>query len=831
MVKLLSVPLFAASAISLVFFVAFMVLCLDTKKKLYYRLFSLLSLVNALFLTSFGIMLNADNNLDILDLSARFTIIGAMFTAVISIHFEKKFFFSPNIRWHQDISLKLLYSINVGFCLLCLVPTDLFLQKTFYMADRYYTGLNHGPLFNAWAVYMLGILIYALYLTYCGWQVHRRANDAQPNTIFFLLLAYLVWVLGGIVDVATGQHIIDFPPISWIGSILVVIAVEFIVVFKIAKLNVRLQTAICEHRQTEEALRESEKRYLLSAKGANDGLWDWDLRTNKVYFSTRWKVMLGFDEQDIGDTPEEWFNLIHSDDLESVHTTINGHLAGNSNHFEAEFRMRHKDSHHRWVLCRGLAVADDQGKRYRMAGSITDITTRKLHEEQLLHNALHDHLTGLPNRYLFVNRLQHTLQRMARLNSGFFAVILFDIDRFNVINDNFGHLIGDSLIIALGKRLQACLQDDDTLSRFGGDEYTLLLEGLTSEAACLELVNKILHDVQEPFQIHDHQIRIIASMGIVFGPDKYKDAEQLLRDADIAMSCAQQTSSISYQVFDRATHSQTRVRLALENDLHAVFDSKQLRIYYQPIVALHDGRLSGFEALVQWHHPQRGKVPPSEFIPIMEETGLIIALDRWMLRQACHQLQAWQNQFPSDLPYTISVNFSANQFARHDLVAELISLLKEDSLDQQLLSRIRLEITETALMENPEATTRLLRQLKTYNVQLSLDDFGTGYSSLSYLHQFPADILKIDQSFVKRMCLDKSSDEIVQIMISLAHNLHMKVIAEGIEHKDHLRCLKNWGAEYGQGYYFSKSVEATEATRLLQEQPWMHDPLFSVIAK
>ncbi|MDX2096324.1 MAG: EAL domain-containing protein [Leptolyngbyaceae cyanobacterium bins.59] len=573
---------------------------------------------------------------------------------------------------------------------------------------------------------------------------------------------------------------------------------------------------ITDRKQVEEALRESQERYTLAVKGANDGLWDWNFKTNEIYFGPRWKSMLGCEEWEVSNSPEEWFKRIHPDDLELVKAKIDLHLKGATLHFETEHRMLHKDGQYLWVLCRGLAVRNGTGKATRMAGSQTDITERKNAEEQLLHDAFHDALTGLPNRALFLDRLGQAMERARRSSADRFAVLFLDLDRFKVVNDSLGHTVGDELLKQIAKILQReCLPSGDTVARLGGDEFVILLEQIQSlrDATCL--ADRIHDLLKAPFRIAEYEVFTTASIGIALSQTGYENPEDLLRDADIAMYRAKSQGKACHEVFDTEMYRRACELLQLQTDLRRAIEREELRVYYQPIVELRTGLISGFEALVRWKHPERGLVSPVEFIPVAEETGLIIPIGSWILREACRQLRIWQERFPSEYPLTMSVNLSGRQFSQDDLIQDVAQILAATGLYP---ASLKLEITESVVMEDARSAIALLGHLKQLGVSLQIDDFGTGYSSLSYLHRFPTDTLKIDQSFVARLGTTDDSSEIIRAIVTLAHNLGMTVTAEGIETLEQMSQLRSFQCEHGQGFLFSRAVDSRTAEQILIRQ-------------
>jgi diguanylate cyclase (GGDEF)-like protein/PAS domain S-box-containing protein len=563
-----------------------------------------------------------------------------------------------------------------------------------------------------------------------------------------------------------------------------------------------------------EALRESEERYALASMGANDGLWDWNLRSNRIYFSPRWKSMLGFKEHEIDDSIEEWFGRIHQDDLPHVRTAIEEHLKGGTSYFEKEYRMIDKNGRSIWILSRGLAVRDVEGRAYRMAGSHTDISLRKHVEEKLLHDAFHDALTGLPNRSLFVDRLERAIKHSKRHPEQLFAVLFLDIDRFKVVNDSLGHLVGDELLVEIGKRLSGCLRPGDTVARFGGDEFTILLDDIKTPSDAIRVANRIHESLAVPLKLNDQEVFTTASIGIALSSIEYDKPEDLLRDADTAMYRAKAMGRSRHEVFDAHMHAKAVARLQVETDLRHAIERGEFIAYYQPMITLQTGNICGFEALIRWNHPSRGIVSPVEFIPIAEETGMIIHIGKWILKEACRQMQVWREQFPSLNLQAMSVNLSGKQFLQPDLIQQINNILLETGLNGHAL---KLEITESILMDDIESATYMLAQLRELNVRLAIDDFGTGYSSLSYLYRLPINSLKIDKSFVSRMNLGGEHLEIVKTILSLAHNLRMDVIAEGVETVEQFTQLRALKCEHAQGYFFSRPVTREMATRMLEE--------------
>lgn len=732
---------------------------------------------------------------------------------------------------------------------------------------------------------------------------------------------------------------------------------------------------ISDHRRAMDTLRIREEQYSLAVSASNDGIWDWDIVAGTIYYSKRWKQIVGADDT-MGSDPGEWQSRIHPGDYEQVRSAQTDVMDGKCSSFSVEHRLRHADGSYRWVDCRGAALFDFTGKAYRIVGALTDITDRKHHEtvtsillsvansinttretnelytaihailqehldaenfmiglinettesldfvycrdsvqshynpqqdiwnpgrrglhrqvirtgEPLLlddttiwqyspigaipkvwmcvplllqgrvigtmtiqhyhdrehfsqrdlellsavsdqvalaverkrnetkitYQAQHDSLTGLPNRARFMERLSLALERDKRRADYHFAVVMIDLDRFKQINDTLGHMAGDRLLIKLSARIKPLLRKVDTIARLGGDEFALLLEEFNSAREVIRIIRRIMAQIQKPVDILGHDVHPSASAGIVIKTTDYTSAEELLRDSDIAMYQAKAQGKGRLRVFSKSMHRQAMEILGIENDLRKALQSDEFFLEFQPIINLSDGSLSGFEALVRWAHPRRGRINPGDFIPVAEDSGLILPLGQWVMENACRILAGWRASMPEASDLNLSINLSAKQLSQPNLAGRVKRILDGYGLPAGCIT---LEITETSVMEDPQASLSLLNQLKNLGLRLAIDDFGTGYSSLTYLQRFPVDTLKVDRSFVTGMDRHAESGEIVQAVVAMAHSLGLTVVAEGLENDGHLITLRNMRCDKAQGYHLYRPLRLDAASALITSGP------------
>jgi diguanylate cyclase (GGDEF)-like protein len=561
---------------------------------------------------------------------------------------------------------------------------------------------------------------------------------------------------------------------------------------------------VTEQTRRDSAVRRTEERLSLAAEAANDGLWDWDLRTQECYFSGRWRAMLGLPARAASGPAGEWLARVYPEDVGAFKDALKAHISGTTTRLQHELRIRHEDGTYRWFLCRGI-VARGAGQRpTRIAGSLTEGGLARHRPDGA---ASLDPLTGLANRTVFIERLGRRLAD-ARVRPGGdrFAVLYLDLDRFKVVNDSLGHLVGDELLTAVSRRLESCLRSIDVLARLGGDEFAILLNSLGDEQQANAIAFRLQEALSAPFSIGGREVFTTASIGIAIGLTDYASPDELMRDADTAMYHAKTRGKARHELFDADMHARARDRLGLENDLRHAVANKDFEVHYQPIVELASGTCVGFESLIRWK--RNGEpVPPDKFIPLAEELGLIEPLGTWVLREACRSFADWRRRFAGGLDY-ITVNVSSRQLVQQNFLSVVERAVHDAGLQP---SDLRLEITETALMESPKAAAGLLRELRDFGVKIYLDDFGTGYSSLSHLHRLPVDALKIDRSFVNSL-LFSERPAIVESILALARTLNTSVVAEGIETAAQAHELERLGCTHAQGYLFSRplSMKAVE---------------------
>jgi len=570
-----------------------------------------------------------------------------------------------------------------------------------------------------------------------------------------------------------------------------------------------------------------EELFRLISENAADMIALVDVTGHRLYNSPAYKKVLGYSPNELSRTSA--FEQIHPDDRakimaaaeETRRTGVGKTL---------EYRIRHKDGSWRVLESSASAIRNQKGEVEKLVIVNRDVTERKRTEEKLAHNALHDALTDLPNRVLFLDQSRRAFERAKRNPDYKFAVLFVDIDGFKVFNDTLGHAVGDDLIVQISRRLEGCVRfedtvarpaggeircvhDDEMLARLGGDEFTILVGPINEPSQVMRVAQRIQDALKVPFQIAGRQVFTSASIGISLSTTPHARADELLRDADIAMARAKALGKSRCEFFDPEMHARAVSQLNLETDLRRALDAEEFCLHYQPIVHLQTRHIAGFEALLRWHHPEQGPKPPQSFISVAERTGLVVPLGKWILREACRQAQAWRASQPWSFAPSVSVNVSPKQFAHPQLVSDIATVLAETGIAPQ---RLQLEITEGLAMADPEKTLRVMRELKNLGVLISIDDFGTGHSSLARLRRFPADILKIDRSFIVHLDSDPGARQIVRLIIEFAQAVNLKVIAEGVETGAHAAYLGELGCEFVQGFFFSKPLDPEQAKELLR---------------
>lgn len=583
--------------------------------------------------------------------------------------------------------------------------------------------------------------------------------------------------------------------------------------FEERELHTAIEMALYKH-QIETQLREKSQWFTAILQSIGDGVIANDNKACVTFMNPIAENLTGWQQEEaLGKNLLEVFQILDEIDRTPIQIPLAETLeAGNTFNLPPESLLVAKNGKLVPIGNSAAPIKDNKGKIKGAVFVFRDISVQKLAEAKLSFQAFHDSLTNLPNRALFLNRLQQATERAKQQEDYYFAVLFLDIDRFKVVNDSLGHIIGDQLLIAIASRIKNCLPTIDMVARFGGDEFAILLENISDIQVVCGVANHLIRELKLPFIIQDYEVFANASIGIVRSSETYDDIETLLRNADIAMYRAKRFGGDGYQVYDTSMHAQVLAQLQLETDMRRAIERQEFIVHYQPIVSLSNYQIVGFEALVRWQHPQRGLINPGEFITLAEETGLIVQIDWLVIRQACQQMKLWLEQIPIAEFLTISVNLSGKQFAQANLVEQITRILQAIDLNPCFLN---LEITESTIIENAESAIAIINQFKELGIKVHIDDFGTGYSSLSYLHRFPSHSLKIDRSFITSINDDINSLEISKAIVILAHNLGIEAIAEGIETKQQLTKLRELQCEYGQGYLFSAPLNQEAATNLI----------------
>jgi diguanylate cyclase (GGDEF)-like protein/PAS domain S-box-containing protein len=569
-----------------------------------------------------------------------------------------------------------------------------------------------------------------------------------------------------------------------------------------------------ERQRAERELLKLQERYALATSGANDCIWDWEADTGNTFFSPRWNEMLGLPASDQVQRIDDWLDRVHPEDVAELRRLLGGKQPEPRRHFEHEHRLRDESGHYFWVFARGVILADDNGRALRMAGSISSISKRKETEHELIHRALHDALTGLPNRVLFIDRLQQALRRYKRNQDLGFAVLYFDLDRFKFVNDSLGHSAGDSLLVSIARRLHSVIRPGDTVARMGGDEFAVLVSDIEDESDTTLVAERIHRLFDQEFSIAGRGMYTSASIGVAVAAVQYESPDEMLRDADLAMYRAKRSAAEKTVIFDTTMHEAAIARLNLETDLRRAVARGEFLVHYQPIVSLQDRRIVAFEALLRWMHPERGLLEPKNFLSVVEDTGLMVSLGWWVIEQACQQAAEWRTVFVNGTPLAICVNVSAGMFRAKNAVQRLQAIVRKTGIPPQDLC---LELTERDCMDHEEATHATLADIRDMGVKIHMDDFGTGYSSLSYLQRCAYDTVKIDRSFIHGMIDEEASAAVIKTIVGLGRMLNMNVVAEGVESQSQYDALVSMDCPEAQGFLFSKPVEAHAIGDLLRD--------------
>jgi len=566
-----------------------------------------------------------------------------------------------------------------------------------------------------------------------------------------------------------------------------------------------------ELKENQQSIKEIQERYKLAIEGANDGIWDWDILNNQFYFE-RTKQILGYKENELENNYQSFLALVHAEDVKRLKKHLKDHYSKKTPYYTCEYRMKTKTGNYKWILSRGKTIWNEENsKPIRMAGSHKDITDRKRSEEKIYKLAYYDSLTNLPNRSFFMESFKQSLLE-AKGYGKQVGILFLDIDNFKRINDTLGHLVGDEVLVRISRVLSNALSNNETIYRLGGDEF-MILQTEANEVSVVNTAEKLIKAIKAPLKLQGYEFYLTSSLGIALYPQHGEEEATLFKNADTAMYKAKENGKNCYQLFTSSINDIIMKKIEIERELRYAIERNELILHYQPIIDLKSENIVGAEALLRWQHPVKGLIPPMEFIPIAEETGLIKDIGSWVIREACRQNGFWQKQcLPS---IRVAINISAYQFQQENLLDNIKNALREANLAPSQLS---IEITETVAMQDINFTTEIVKLMVEYGLSIALDDFGTGYSSLNYLKTLPINVVKIDKTFIKDLDAKRNEKKIAQAIITLAHGLNCKVIAEGVEKKEELDFLMHQNCDYAQGYLFYKPLSSVDFEELLRHQ-------------
>jgi diguanylate cyclase (GGDEF)-like protein/PAS domain S-box-containing protein len=569
--------------------------------------------------------------------------------------------------------------------------------------------------------------------------------------------------------------------------------------------------SVVESSRSRRALDDLQSRFALAVRGLDAGYWEWNPRTDEAFYSRRWREVLGFAAVDENGRIEDWFARVHPDDLRRVRAEMDAHFAGLKPYYECEHRVTAADGAYRWVLSRGVAQRDEAGMVVRVAGSLTDISEFRKRERDIREQSRQDALTGLPRREPFIERLARAVELSRTYPDFRFAVLLVEVDRLRRLNESIGQAAGDAVLALLARRIETCVDRETLVARYGGAKFMLLIENVTDPDLGERVATRLQDAVKTAFEIEGQPVYVNVSIGITSNDRGYERVEDVLSDVTAAASRARHAGA-GRQKYSASMRDEALSWIRLEMALRQAVDVGEFELFYQPIISLSSGWIVAFESLIRWNHPSRGMIPPAEFIPVAESTGLILPIGRWALGVAARQLRAWQDEFSLAGKLAVSVNISGRQVADPELLRTAARVMEETELDP---GSLKVELTESVVMENVQDVTILLNALRHLGIQIWIDDFGTGYSSLSYLHRFPVDGLKIDKAFVDALDGTQGSEALIRTIVSLASHMGVALVAEGIERKEQADQLSQLGCQAGQGYLFGRPVPAAQARELI----------------